>query len=204
MKTLIAIPCLDSMPTLFVSSLLALKRPPDSDIAISASSLVYDSRNNLAQKAVNEGYDRILWLDSDMYFSDDLHDRLSARLDEGAEYVSALYFTRKNPIIPVAYEKCGVLNNEPHIVPLNLLASLEPMQEVEATGFGACMITVGLLRKMAQFGMPFSPIIGFGEDFSFCLRARETGAKLYCDTTIKVGHIGQSIVTEDTWRGSIK
>ena len=40
----------------------------------------------------------------------------------------------------------------------------------------------------------------FGEDISFCIRARELGYKLICDPRIKVSHIGRSVINETTYR----
>ena len=37
---------------------------------------------------------------------------------------------------------------------------------------------------------------GFGEDLSFCWRARECGYKVLLDPTVKCGHVGHIVVTE--------
>ena len=66
MRTLIAVPCMDMVHTVFMASLLQLNKPEGTEIAVSSSSLVYDARHSLAKKALNEGFDRILWIDSDM------------------------------------------------------------------------------------------------------------------------------------------
>ena len=66
--------------------------------------------------------------------------------------------------------------------------------EIAGSGFGAVMMTTDLIRRCG--GQPFFPVAGFGEDFSFCLRAREAGAKLYCDGRIKLDHIGVSAYNE--------
>ena len=100
MRTLIAVPCMDTVHTLFFSSMMNLHKPEGTEIAISCSSLVYTARNNLAKKAIDEGFDRVLWLDSDMVFDADLLDRLSEDMDKGLQYVCGLFFTRKNPIRP--------------------------------------------------------------------------------------------------------
>ena len=61
------------------------------------------------------------------------------------------------------------------------------------------MMTVDLLRRvMDALGQPFSPVAGFGEDLAFCLRAKEVGAKLWCDSSIKLGHVGLTVYTEES------
>ena len=36
----------------------------------------------------------------------------------------------------------------------------------------------------------FTPLPHFGEDLSFCIRARECGYEICCDPTIRIGHVG--------------
>ena len=68
MKTLIAIPCMDTVQTGFMLSLLQMRRVGEVGFSIISSSLIYDARNSIAKKAIEEGFDRMLWLDSDMTF----------------------------------------------------------------------------------------------------------------------------------------
>lgn len=196
MNTLIAIPCMDSMPTDFVQSLLSLKPVGGMQYTFARGTLVYEARNTLAQIAVNGNFDRILWLDSDMVFTGDLLQRFSKHLDEGKEFVCGLFTTRKPPIEITLYKSLRV----------NMVGKLaEPVYEkvtdipdepfeVAGCGFAGCLMTVDLLKRViAEFGNPFNPAAGFGEDLTFCLRASQVGAKLYCDPTIKMGHVGVTV-----------
>lgn len=200
MRTLIAVPCMDMVHTLFMVSLLNLRKPEGTEIAVSSSSLVYDARHMLAHKGVVDGFDRILWLDSDMHFQPDLLERLSADMDEGREFVSALYFTRKTPITPCVYEICHDIMKpngeaEPTATPFREIH--DDLFECEGVGFGAVMMTTDLIKRVGK--LPFFPMHGYGEDLSFCRRAREVGAKLYCDGRIKVDHVGNTFINYDTW-----
>lgn len=78
MKLMIAVPCMDMVHTLFFRSFAGLRLPHGSEVVISTSSLIYDARNQLARKAVEGGYDRVLWLDSDMVFNPDMVERFMA------------------------------------------------------------------------------------------------------------------------------
>ena len=63
------------------------------------------------------------------------------------------------------------------------------------------MTTVQLLRRVRdQFPLPFFPEKGFGEDLIFCLRAKAVGAEIWCDASIKLGHAGTAIYTEEHFR----
>lgn len=213
MRTLIAIPALDMIHTIFFKSIMSLDRVGEVGFGLTSSSLVYDARNGLAKKAINENYDRVLWLDSDMEFSPDLMKKLSADIDEGYEMVCGLFFKRKAPVEPCIYKEVGYYHNEGtnEVTPVALCYEDYPRDqlfEVAACGFGGVMMTTELLRKVAdEFGQPFSPILGFGEDLSFCKRVSHIGSKMYCDSRIKMGHVGQGTVTEETYfatRGDIK
>ena len=201
MRTLIAVPCMDMVHTLFFSSMMNLHKPEGTEIAISCSSLVYTARNNLAKKAIDEGFDRVLWLDSDMVFDADLLDRLSEDMDKGLQYVCGLFFTRKNPIRPCIYSYLGNrLDEKGEEVPAADPYFDYPREQVfpvEGSGFAAVMMTTDLIKKCGP--SPFFPIMGFGEDFTFCLRARDAGATLWCDSRIKADHCGISLVSEETY-----
>lgn len=205
MKTIIAIPCMDMMHTDFVRSLTGLRHRGETQITFSQSSLVYDSRNKLTEAAIDGGFDRILWLDSDMVFAPETEEQLHTDLDAGAEMVSALCFTRVEPIKPTCYKYLG-MDRDPAGNRLPRAESfLDYPQDrvfpVEGCGLAACMMTVDLLKRAREtYGLPFSPMNGFGEDFSFCLRAREMQTAILCDSRIKVGHVGMMTFDETLYR----
>lgn len=189
-RTNICIPCMDMMHQKFVQSLLAMRKEPDTNIMFGVSSLIYDARNVLAENTVRGKYDRILWLDSDMVFDRDLMEKLSARLDEGYDMVSALYVSRKPPIRPCVYSHVQPGENAPSIEDYDGAG----LVQIEGCGFGAVMMTVDLVNAVGEaYGRPFSPIIGLGEDLSFCYRVTALGRKMFCDTDIRVGHCGQMV-----------
>lgn len=202
MRTLIAIPAMDMIHTHFFASFLSLRKSDGTEVCVSGSSLVYDARNMLAHKAVSEGFDRVLWLDSDMHFPPDLMERLSADMDTGLEMVSAVYFTRKAPVQPVAYSVChDTPNARGDLAPTATSIDHIPsgLFEVEGVGFGACMMTTDLIRRVGK--LPFFPMEGYGEDLSFCRRARAAGARIFVDGNIIIDHIGQTFINRDNWAG---
>lgn len=206
MKLMIAVPCMDMVHTLFFRSFAGLRLPHGSEVVISTSSLIYDARNQLARKAVEGGYDRVLWLDSDMVFNPDMVERFMADLDGGLEYVSGLFFSRRAPVRLCVYDVCGVVMSEAgeHTPTVRSFEKLpeEPMFKVAASGLAAVCMSTDLIARIAeQYGLPFSPVMGFGEDLSFCMRAREQGVDLWCDSRIRLGHVGQAIFDYNAWPG---
>ncbi|MBR2389560.1 MAG: hypothetical protein IKA94_02050 [Mogibacterium sp.] len=176
MRTLICIPCMDMVHTAFMQSLLSMRMVGEVRFAISCSSLIYDARNKLADQAIDGGYDRCLWLDSDMVFPADTMERLGAHLDNGLEAVCGIYFSRKAPVTPIIYDNCGWYESDGKSIPTaHAFFDYPKDQLVEIEG------------------------MGFGEDLSFCGRVIDSGRKIYCDTSIKCGHIAQSLVNEETY-----
>ena len=201
---------MDMVHTIFMRALLNLNKSGEVQYAISSSSLVYDARNNLAKQAINEGYDRMLWLDSDMDFQPDFLDRLHADLDENRiDIVGGLYFSRKTPLKPIVYEKVGYYHSEENdeVTPLAVPFFEYPKEQMftcEGIGFGGVLMNVSLIKKVQdKFGLPFSPILGFGEDLSFCARARQVGAEIYCDSRAKMGHVGLGVISEETYLSTV-
>ena len=207
MKTLIAIPCMESIPTVTVKSLLSLQCE-DAEYCFTMNSLVYDARNNLAKKACEGGFDRVLWIDSDMVFEPDLFRRLSKRLDQGYEFVTGLYFSRRMPIIPIIYKRVYLEEKDGKYFPNSVEYTDYPKNsffKVEGCGFGGCMMTTKMLLDIAtKFGLPFSPVLGFSEDLSFCQKATQAGYEIYCDSSIKLGHRSYCVVDESNYLGGVK
>lgn len=203
MKTMIAVPCMDTVLTDFAISVIRMMSFGECELANTKSSLVYDARNRLASQALNGGFDRILWIDSDMVFRPDLMIKLAKDMDEGREMVSTVYFKRKPPFTPICYKtlEYSEENNRP-VYQLEPYLDYPKDQVFQAAGcgFGAVMMTVDLVERVAdKFGFPFSPMMGMGEDLSFCWRVNQLGVPIWCDSRIKVGHAGVMTVTEETY-----
>jgi hypothetical protein len=140
-----------------------------------------------------------------MVFEKDLLQRLSRRLDEGKEMVTGLYFKRKEPFGPCIYRDCGLYAFQPGELTPTAIPYLNYPEngvfEIEACGFGAVLLSVEALRRTTdKLGkMPFMPVGGFGEDLSFCLRFREAGGKIWCDSGVRPGHAGLNIYDEEDY-----
>ncbi len=201
MKTMIAIPCLDQVPTQFCVSLAMLEKEGPTVLATRMSSLVYTSRNNLAADAIKQETDYVFWLDSDMVFpSGTLRHMLQTikTLDDNTILTGA-YFRRLAPFSPVLYDKLdidptkGATWTETTRIPDDLF-------EVEGCGFGCVLMpTSALMDVTAKFGSMFDPILGTGEDLSFCWRARQCGYKIVCDPRIELGHVGHHLISRSLW-----
>lgn len=183
---LIAVPTTDYLHAGFVKSLMDLSFRLHRDgvaheIALEAGTLVYLARNRLANKAINEGFDRVLWLDSDMVFQTDIVDALEFC---GKPFVCGAFQSRRPP-----YSSCVFKDIR--------LKSLERVKEyglrpfkVDGCGFACVLMKTEVLEAVSRkHGKCFTPMEDYGEDLAFCIRAKEQGYEIWCDPTARVGHI---------------
>ena len=200
MKTLIAVPCMDYIEANFVESLIDLRKVGECDICLLKSSLVYDARNQAAQKAVNEKYDYVLWLDSDMTFEPDLMERMVQSIGD-KDFLTALCFARRPPFKPCIFNKLEAEREGIGIMPHAenwFDYPRDQIVEVAGAGFACVLQKVEMLDVMlTTYGVPFFPIAGLGEDLSFCYRAKQIDYKMYADTSLKIGHIMRISVDEN-------
>ena len=198
MKVFVAIPSLDTVPALFCQSLALLQRAGDTIVGFQVGSLVYNARNELARQAIKSEADWVLWLDSDMVFEPDLLKKMLKVCEENdIDFLTGLCFRRKPPYTPTLFDR---LDKMEHGASYTTIMSVpEGRFKVGGCGFaGVLMSTDVLLSVAARFGgRMFDPMEGFGEDVSFCWRARQCGYEIWCDSEIELGHVGSMIVTRE-------
>lgn len=195
MKTVIAIPSMDQVPTRFCQSLAMLQKVGECAVGFQIGSLVYMARDALAKNAIEMGADYIFWLDSDMVFSPDTLQRMMSIRDKG-DIISGLYFRRVSPYTPVLYKDLDI--NEKGATWSEFDDIPEEIFECGGVGFGCCLMpTEVCIDVLAKFGQMFTPINGVGEDLSFCWRARQCGYKIVCDPSVELGHVGNYVITRD-------
>ena len=188
----------------FMCSLIDLQKPKGTEYTVTNGTLVYNARNAMTYTAIKNGFDRVLWIDSDMVFDDDTLVKLSKDMDEGLDYVSGIYFTRREPVIPTIYQDIWWKVNDDG----NVDTGSKPIEElpkglieIAGSGFGCVMTSVDLIKAVTEkYGAPFTPMMGIGEDMAFCWRVKQLGFKMWCDGRVKVGHIGQKTFTDRDWK----
>lgn len=186
MKLLIGVPTTDYVHAEFMKSLTALERKlirdgVDMDEKIIGGTLVYIARNKIAQHAINEGFTHVLWLDSDMTFGDGIVEDL---LFCGKDMVCGAFIGRRPMFAPCVYENV-------HEFPMKKVRQFgtEPFL-VDGCGFALVLTKVDVLRKVKEkYGTCFTPTEDFGEDLAFCERAKSVGTEIWCEPTVRPGHI---------------
>lgn len=200
MKTLIAVPCMDMVAAPFAQSLATLEKVGESYVSFVVGSLIYDSRNTLVKQALSVGADYIMWFDSDMRIPADTMQKMIKHMDNGLDIVSGLYFRRQPKYNPVIFKKLEVVDGKCTHEDFDDYPQ-DSLFKIDACGFGCVMTRVSVLEDIAlKTGNWFAPIANAGEDIAFCLRAKQCGYDIWCDSSIKLGHAGNILVTEDMWQ----
>ena len=197
MKTLIATPCIG-----FVQSLIYMHKGENPTVYLKPNWLVYDSRNLLSLYAIENKFDRVMWLDSDMLFKPDTLTTLNEDMDIlHCDMVSGLYVKRTGIAEPVIYDELKEpTRNKDGLLEKNIHPYMDyPLNEifpVAGCGFGCVMTSVKLLKHVwDKFGPAFNPFPWAGEDISY--RVNQLGYTIYCDSNVSCGHIGTYVFTED-------
>lgn len=204
MKTMIATPCMHTVEAEFTQSIASLEPEGEIRYVSMQSSMIYKSRTDLALLAVAKKYDFVLWIDSDMTFKPDLLKRLMADMD-GRDMVAPLFFMRIPPYEPVMYSKLrkGLTPAENEHQKL-IDYPEDRMFTVEGIGFGCVLMRTKVIEDVVnRYHELFGHIPGYGEDLSFCIRARGCGYDIWVDPTIEVGHKG-NIIVDKKWSKAYK
>lgn len=201
MKVFIAVPCMDTVSSSFAQCLINLINRPikyDIEVGFHMGSLVYDSRNKLAERAINSNAEYVFWLDSDMTFMPDTLDMmLTTLINNKMAMLSGMYYRRRTPWTPTLFDKVNISDMGVELTEFKEIPN--EIFEIGACGFGCVLmrkdVIWNVMIQQSSDGLLFSPTHGAGEDISFCWRARKCGYKIYCDPSIALGHEVKTVIT---------
>ena len=109
MRLMIAVPCLDSVRSEFLESLINLVKRLSADgvdyeFRKAQATLTYQGREQLAREAMEGRFDYMLWLDSDMGFPANAFSMLMQGMEKtGAALVTGIYRCRRYPFQKLVY-----------------------------------------------------------------------------------------------------
>ncbi len=163
---------------------------------------IHDSRNNAAIWAIENNMDYILWFDDDMVLDKNTAPLFTTLMNHDKDFVAPLFFQRRPPYLPLLFKRMEYLDGT-YVTMDNILDYDKGLLEVDGVGFGCALTKVEMFKKIQK---PYF-IMGetFGEDLYFCEKVKAAGYKIFCDTTIQVGHIGDPPVAwESTYKQHIE
>lgn len=165
----------------------------DQGIYTVAGTLIFDQREKLAQSALDEGADYILWIDADMRFPKNTIDRL---LKHDKPIVGVNATTRSIPVrataknLEIDFEK-----QENHWRSVSSKGKTG-LEQVTSIGCGVMMVKREVFEKTPRPWFWFEVIPGdklLGEDVYFCVKAHDAGFHTWVDHDLsnEIGHVGR-------------
>lgn len=134
-------------------------------------------------------YDKIFWIDSDISWT--IEDFMKI-YESDKEVISGVYFNHLG--VPMFSVNDDQLYSDP-----NILKNAKGDFEIFAAGFGFIAMKNGVFENMPRpwFDIVYQQIknddgkemlIPFGEDYSWCAKARKCGFSIYLDPTTRLTH----------------
>ncbi len=156
----------------------------------------HNARNEAVKWALANNMDYIFWFDDDMVVDKAGKQLFTTLMEHDKDFVAPLFFQRRPPYLPLLFKRNQYLDDV-YTTYDNILDYEKGLLEVDGVGFGCCLTKVDMFRKIKPtwFDMGAS----FGEDLFFCERAKAAGYKVYVDTELQVGHIGDVPIA---WEGT--
>jgi len=155
------------------------------------------ARERLTEWALKSEVNYMLMIDDDQICPVDMFEKL---YKHNVDVVAALAFMRIAPHYPVIYkteEGYDPLSHLEYFTTQNVRNyPKNKLVECDAVGFGAVLIKMDVIKKMKNPW--FMSTTQSGEDIWFCHKAKkEAGAKIFMDTSVKLGHLGLPPVIEE-------
>ena len=178
----------------FFESWVSMKKPKHS-VIIGSRGRPDDMRNSIISQVLKseENFSHILFLDIDHYHHPDTIVKL---LSHNLPIVSGLSFRRSEPYDPIMFKQCG--NKFKNITEWNDGELLE----VDTVGAASLLADVEVFEKMKSPWFEMGYKFGGGvvsEDFAFCLKAKNLGYKIWCDSSCTNDHLGILNVNKSIW-----
>ena len=186
MKTLIAIPTSREIDIQCAASIIGMERDGRIGVFCPQSYSIGDSRNLIVQHALEIGYDYIMWIDSDMILP---KNTLKKLMSHDKDIVSGVYAYKilggENAVAKrFVKDKVDTYGD----IPLKEIRETETLMEVDGIGFGCVLTKVDIFRNIRKPWFKYSTKMG--EDIYFCRKAQAKGYKIFLDTSILCGHVG--------------
>jgi len=160
------------------------------------------SRDKAVQLAIQQGARWLFFWDTDLILPSDALKKLLAH---DKPIVGGLYVRRHNPPFNemLKFRTDGL----PGLAPIrDGEYQMGSLLEVDAIATGCMLVKTDVFEKIKPFQLTIDGVAarpawflwtewrmgagGMSEDFAFCVRARQSGIPIFCDTSIHAQHVG--------------
>ena len=187
MKILLAIPSARYIETECVTSLFEMEKTGDIELFIPKSYSVDVGRNIIAKYAQENGFDYIMWVDSDMILPKNTLVRL---LSHDKDIVAGVYSYKvlgNKEVVAKRFQ--DETREEYDNLTIKEIKESSGLIEVDGFGFGCVLTKVSVFNKIPYPWFIYTQEMG--EDIFFCRKAQNEEYKLWLDSDVICGHIGQ-------------
>jgi len=165
----------------------------DFDFRIFSSWGADEGKNAIARYAIEQGYEKVLFIDSDCVLNPDTLEKLLSR---DKHFIVAWTLRRQNTTLanifgldekPIARSDAEAFAN-----------SDQPVRQVWTGGTHCLLADVATLKRIARpwfkFAYDANGNISISEDTGFFRNLPQIGEQLWCDFSEKVGHVTKEIL----------
>lgn len=183
-RILIATPCKYTVTAHCALSLVNMVKsfPYELQYAIQMGVDVAGSRITLVKKARELGFTHILFVDDDQSFDSSVENPLLKLLKEDRDIIGADYNYRELPLRSVTTPLTERSNG---------------LFKCKGLGTGFMLIRLSVFDKLEQPWFAFDKDeegrLLYTDDEYFCKKAIEAGFDVWCDPSVKVGHVGMYV-----------
>ena len=195
-KILIGVPTAKYIEVETFKSIYDLIAPPNCDLEFQYfwGYNVEQVRNIMVSWALNNKFDYLLSVDSDIIMEPDTLQKLLNCQNQQTAVSSGVYIQRKDGVrIPEIYVHNPQTGGQKNIDISEVQG--DRLIEVEAVGFGCCLVRRDVFEQVGNPWFQYHSNIEFdkvlSEDVDFCIKARNKGYKIIVDTSIKLRHISK-------------
>lgn len=197
MRVLIAVPTFETITPDTYKSLWDLDKPCDCDFHFVRGYDCAQARTNMASRAIEDGYDYILMVDSDIVVPENaLRDLLEHESDvcigfyvrKGSEDGSTCLYKRDR----LNYDECFTVSEM-----RAMRDGGEYTLRVKGGGLGCALVSVSVFEKIA---FPWFDWVTYAdghgvlsEDLYFCRECERAHVPIYADTRVACGHVFRTL-----------
>lgn len=166
------------------------------------------NRNTYVSEFLEKGVDHILHLDADMVFPPDIIERYLEleKLHGEMSVIGCLYFKRSGEYRPIGYVDANEDPSKPYRPLMPQLVKKGKIYEVTGIGYGGMMVPAKVYEELGEdkwthygknFHNPFAEDGNLTHDLEFCKTIKKHGFKIFLHGSVRPGHIGEKLITEE-------
>ncbi len=196
-KILIAIPTFETVSTETFESIFNLEKIPGVEIELRfvKGYGCAKARNEIANISINEKFDYVLMVDSDVVLPKNTLERI--KLWVGFDIVLGYYPKKYESSMSEIFKLGGGYNKETQMTIAELKNIEADLVQIRGGGFGCAFIKTSLFNKLRY---PYFVYVEYedktclSEDLYFCEQVNKANVRVYVDPKLGCDHIGKKIV----------